>query len=413
MANKTKQEVTVEAHTRGGTRVNPFRRRQRKTRNRSKARVAAKVLGGAALLGGGYLGARKGLQIGTRKFDTLIENRAREMTRRATKGATAGAVQGAGQGVADGVSRMGESVKQATVNKARSIADIPKNTAEAFNIGRNVTPANEKDVFVNLGTRIAKVTKRGKSDIKKTRTALGFTSLVKDSVEFSFEPSDADKYPRLFEFAKRRTRRASRPLTPQHREAISRGLQEYYDTIPKKEETKLDKAEKVTKSISRLAGAARTTAEAANLFTGIYERLKKPTTRQNIREGVGIISSLSGSARNLGGASRGFAGAANIVHDLATGAKGTRQKFREDSLEVKRQANKTNRQVHAVRANLERQKARQKDQELNIRRWTAGSYERISKTAASSNMRGGTKYEDMRTRRAKLDDKQLKRLPFQ
>jgi len=309
-----------------------------------------------------------------------------------------------------------EQQKAANTVKAKveEVVTTPKRTVDAFNTGLNVKPANENDPNVNRGKALGRVYNRARTDTKKVKSWFGF----EQAKIFSFEPSDYDKHPRLIEFAKRKTKKktsAKKPLSAVHKAKISAGLQEYYDSIPKKEETIADKGEKVTKSIGRVARSAKTFAEAANLAASVYERFKKPEVRQGVGAGLmvglGILGSVSGSVRDLGSGARGFAGAADLVYDLASGSKKKRQAFRDASLEVKREANKTNRQVHAVRAKLEREKSRNKREELNIRKSTAGFYGLIAETSAKSNRAGGAKYEDARTRRAKLKSTQLGNLP--
>ena len=328
-----------------------------------------------------------------------------------------GAQSGLREGIRDKVTQEKARAASAVKSRFHETVTTPQRTVEAFKIGRNVEPANEVDANVNRGKALARIYKRGRSDIKKT---FGFES---GNAAFSFEPQDPERHPRLIEFAKRRKSpskpsrpRRSRPLSEQHRQNISQGLQEYYDSLPKKEETLADKGEKVTKSIGRVARSAKTFAEAADLASSVYEKFKKPEVRQGIGAGIlggaALVSGVASSFKDVGSAARSVAGAVDIVHDLATGSKGKRQKFREDSLQAKRDADKTNRQVHAVRAMLERKKAKLKDKELNIRSSSVDYYGTLVNAAEKAGRLGGHKYEDARTRRAKLERDQLKNLPI-
>lgn len=281
-------------------------------------------------------------------------------------------VKGAKEGLETGIR---DRVKDEAAQVVGKYTSIPKRTTEAFKVGLNTKTANENDFFVNSGKFLGRVAGRGRDDIRKTRSILGF----------SFEPSDESKYPRLYEFAKRKSRK--KPLSPQHKAKISQGLQEYYDTLPKKEETFLDKGEKATKSIGRLARAAKVFAEGASTASSIYDKYKTPSKKsfsENALIGLGALSVATGSLRNLGSASSSFAGAANIIHDLATGSKERRQRFKEDSLQAKRDANKTNRQIHAIRARLERSRNKQKKEELSIRSLTADKYGKLVDSSAQN-----------------------------
>jgi hypothetical protein len=264
------------------------------------------------------------------------------------------------------------------------VASTPSRTKQAFDIGLNVKPANENDPSVNRGKALGRVYNRARTDIKKVKSWFGFSQT---SQPFFFEPVDSERHPRLIEFAKRKKKpSAKKPLSAAHKAKISAGLQEYYDSIPKKEETIVDKGEKVTKSIGRVARSAKTFAEAANLAANVYERFKKPEVRQGIGAGIlgaaAVVSGVAGSFRDVGSATRSLAGAADIVHDLATGSKKKRQKYREDVLQAKREANKTNRQVHAVRAKLERRKMEQKKEDQRLKGITSEAYEKLVDTTA-------------------------------
>jgi hypothetical protein len=312
-----------------------------------------------------------------------------------------GTKEGLAQGIKDKVAMEQQKATNAVKARVETTIKTPQRTAEAFKAGLNVKPANENDASVNRGKTLARIYKRAKSDTKKV---FGFKQV---NTSFSFEPQDAERHPRLIEFAKRKKApKAKKPLSAAHKAKISAGLQEYYDSIPKKEETLVDKGEKVSKSIGRIARSAKTFAEAASVASTVYEKFKKPEVRQGIGAGIltgiGIVSSLSGSARDFGSAARSLAGAADLVHDLASGSKKKRESFRESSLQAKRDANKTNRQVHAVRARLERNKARLKDKELNIKSSSVNYYGTLVNAAAKAGSKGGHKYEDARTRRGKF-----------
>lgn len=278
-----------------------------------------------------------------------------------------GTKEGLAQGIKDKVAMEQQKATNAVKARVEATVTTPQRTVEAFKTGLNVKPANENenDRSVKLGKGLGRIYNRGRKDFK---TVFGFES---ENNAFFFEPQDAERHPRLIEFAKRKKKPTrKKPLSAQHKAKISQGLQEYYDSIPKKEETIADKSEKVTRSIGRVAKSAKTFAEAANLAANVYERFKKPEVRKGIGAGLiaglGILSSVSGSARDLGSASRSFASSADLIHDLATGAKGRK---------------------------------------LNIKEVTSGAYDRLVTTSDRSNKKGGAKYEDARTRRAKFTGK--------
>lgn len=306
---------------------------------------------------------------GTKSKNPLVEALMNSKTVKGTK-------EGLAQGIKDRVVTDQQKAANAVKSKVEEVVTTPQRTVDAFKTGLNVKPANENDPNVNRGKALGRVYNRARQDTKKVKSWFGFS--------LSFEPNlfDENRHPRLIEFAKRKKKSsAKKPLSAAHKAKISAGLQEYYDSIPKKEETLADKGEKVTKSIGRVARSAKTFAEAANLAANVYERFKKPEVRQGIGAGIlgaaAVVSGVAGSFRDVGSATRSLAGAADIVHDLATGSKKKRQKYREDVLQAKRDANKTNRQVHAVRAKLERRKMEQKKEDQRLKDVTSRSYEKL------------------------------------
>lgn len=313
---------------------------------------------------------------GSKSKNPLVEALMNSRTVKGTK-------EGLAQGIKDKVTMEQQKAANSVKAKVDEVVTTPQRTVDAFNTGLNVKPTNENDPNVNRGKALGRVYNRARQDTKKVKSWFGF------SQQFFFEPNllDENRHPRLIEFAKRKKKpSAKKPLSAAHKAKISAGLQEYYDSIPKKEETIVDKGEKVTKSIGRVARSAKTFAEAANLAANVYERFKKPEVRQGIGAGIlgaaAVVSGVAGSFRDVGSATRSLAGAADIVHDLATGSKKKRQKYREDVLQAKREANKTNRQVHSVRAKLERRKMEQKKEDQRLKGITSEAYEKLVDTTA-------------------------------
>jgi hypothetical protein len=371
---------------------------------------AAKVIGTALVGTGLVIGARKGGKKAMSTLDNFIESRSRNMSKAAVKGATSGAVQGAGQGVAKGVENLAQDAKKVLGDKVNVVAELPK---QAVNLGKETRKAvqeglntpSDPNSKLNQGARWlarqrAKMEKRAKSDMKK----LGFERELQDIG--------------LIEFAKTQ-RRKRKTRTAAEKAAISQGLREYYAGQPKAKTSALDKVDRGALSINRVTGAASNVLSTAALGLSLAGQLKAMTYKpsrgervfQNVSAGAGLLSSLSGSYRGFGTGTRSLAGSANIYDDLRLGAKTQKRNYQYEALGVKRDVNKTKRQSQAAKIRIERQRNRLKKEELGIKQRTAGSYGTIAITSARSNRPGGTKYEDARTRRAKLDADQLKNLP--
>lgn len=229
-----------------------------------------------------------------------------------------------------------------------------------------------------------------------------------NTLKFSFEPKST--FWIEFERKKSKAKKAKparKALSAQHRQAISEGLLEHYESIPKKiqQETTADRVDKASKAIGRLTRSAKTLVETANLADALWANYKHRNSRLGKAErvlgtagmGIGVAS---GAVGIVGSALR----STQIATDLASGSKRKQLELRQQALDIKKQANKTNRQVHAVRAKLERQRMKRKDAELAIKATSGKAYGRLVDSAVSSNLPGGTKFEEMLTRRSKLED---------
>lgn len=307
-----------------------------------------------------------------------------------------------------------KAVKDITVetveSQAKKIVNLPKDainlgieTRKAFDDGLNTpTDPNSK---LNKGARWlarqrANMEKRAKADMKK----LGFKKDLQDIG--------------LIEFAKTQ-RRKKRTRTAAEKAAISQGLREYYAGQTKPKTSALDKVDRGTLTINRVTGTASNVLSTAALGLSLASQLKAMTYKpsrgerifQNVSAGAGLLSSVSNSYRGFGTGTRSLAGSANIYDDLRIGAKTQKRNYQDAVLGVKRDINRTKRQSQAAKIRIERQRNRLKKEELGIRQKTAGSYGTIAATSAMSNRPGGAKYEDSRTRRAKLTKSQMKNLP--
>jgi hypothetical protein len=331
----------------------------------------AKVIGTAIVGTGLVVGAKKGGKKAMATLDNFIENRTRKMS----KAATSGAVQGAGQGVTKGVENLAQDAKKVLGEKISIVGELPqkavslgKETRKAVKEGLNTpTDPNSK---LNQGARWlarqrVKMEKRAREDMKK----LGFE---KDLADIG-----------LIEFAKTQRRKKR---TAAERAAISQGLREYYATQPKPKKSTLDRVDRGALSINRVTGAASNVLSTAAMGLSLAGQLKAMTYKpsrgervfQNVSAGAGLLSSLSGSYRGFGTGTRSLAGSANIYDDLRIGSKNRRFGLTEQRLGLER-----NKQVLA------------KDR--------ARSYRTIANTSARSNSPGGTKFEDMVTRRGKFE----------
>jgi len=264
-----------------------------------------------------------------------------------------------------------ETVEQ----QAKNVANLPKT---AVNLGRETrrtvqeglnTP-NDPNSKLNQGARWlarqrVKMEKRAREDMKK----LGFEQNLSDVG--------------LIEFAKTQRRKKR---TAAERAAISQGLREYYATQPKPKKSVLDKVDRGALSVNRVTRTTSNILSTAAMGLSLAGQLKALTYKpsrgerifQNVSAGAGLLSTVSGAYRGFGTGTRSFAGSANIYDDLRIGAKNRRFGLTEQRLGLER-----DKQVLA------------KDR--------AKSYRIIANTSAKSNSPGGTKYEDMVTRRGKFE----------
>lgn len=335
----------------------------------------AKVIGATIVGAGLVVGAKKGGKKAMATLDNFIENRTRNMSKAAVKGATSGAVQGAGQGVAKGVENLAQDAKKVLGEKISIVGELPqktislgKETRKAVDEGLNTpTDPNSK---LNQGARWlarqrVKMEKRAREDMKK----LGFERNLSNIG--------------LIEFAKTQRRKKR---TAAERAAISQGLREYYASQPKPKTSTLDKVDRGALTVNRVTNTASNILSTAAMGLSLAGQLKAMTYKpsrgerifQNVSAGAGLLSTVSGAYRGFGTGTRSFAGSANIYDDLRIGAKNRRFGLTEQRLGLER-----DKQVLA------------KDR--------AKSYRIIANTSARSNSPGGTKYEDMVTRRGKFE----------
>jgi hypothetical protein len=231
---------------------------------------------------------------------------------------------------------------------------------------------------------------------------------------FFFEPNNR-RNEFWIEFSARKSKSKksipqSKALSAEHRAAISQGLQEYYDKNPKpKQRDVVVDIDRLSRSISRLARAGNTALNIVNLADSLIERRKyRGSRRAKFDSSVSAINAASGA---LLGTSRAVGSIGDVPSKFLKPAvtlnklknSGKERELKQQVLEVRKEANKTNRQIHAVRAKLERARLARKDQELTIRDQAKDYYGYLVTTSAISNRPGGVKFEEMQTRRAKLD----------
>lgn len=268
-----------------------------------------------------------------------------------------------------------ENAKQKTTEHAKAVIDTPKKTVEAFNEGYStptpkVPKTRSEKVVRTLGRTHGRMKVRAQQDIEKVKR-------FRERFGFSQEDNQIG----LIEFTQRRKKR-----TAAEKAAISQGLREYYATQPKPKKSTLDKVDRGAMTINRVTGVASNILSTAGLGLGLAGQLKALTYKpsrgervfQNVSAGAGLLSSLSGSYRGFGTGTRSLAGSANIYDDFRVGAKNRRFGLTEQRLGLER-----SKQVLA------------KDR--------AKSYRTIANASARANSPGGTKFEDMVTRRAKYD----------
>lgn len=272
-----------------------------------------------------------------------------------------------------------EDAKQKTTEHAKAVIDTPKKTVEAFKEGytdaprsldelRQSTKKGDKAV-VYLAKQNARMRVRAQQDIEKVR---------RFRERFGFNQNSVG----LIEFTQRRKRR-----TAAEKAAISQGLREYYATQPKPKKSALDRIDRGAMTINRVTGVTSNILSTAGLGLSLAGQLKALTYKpsrgerifQNTSAGAGLLASLSGSYRGFGTGTRSLASSANIYDDFRVGAKNRRFGLTEKRLNLE-----ASKQVLA------------KDR--------AKSYRTIANTSARSNAPGGTKFEDMVTRRAKYEN---------
>jgi hypothetical protein len=430
-----------------------------------KGRKQALKLGASVALGGTALyAAKKGnvsqklktyknLQV--QKFGDFVENQVYEATRDPYAKPTF-----LGKKLGEGATFLGMKAAKGAKRgvqerEVRRVKDTFKNTKEAFRKGADSSEAiSVNDPNYLRGRKIGKVYKkirsRAKKDAEKRKSIFGFSSKY---YNFSFEPKENF----WIEFEAKKAQKATKTskvspakkqLSAQHRQAISEGLQDYYATIPKKEETTSDKVEKLSKSAARVAAAGLTGAKAAQIAHNIYEtqQLKKQ------RKGIGLdldtlstsvgrlaragktatetaglanalyeryqyrnskkakldstlatVGTLVGIGATGAGAAKSLGGVLSLGFDLASGGKAADRALRQEGLNVKQNADKTRRQAAAIRSRLEREKLKRKDAELGIKSKAVGYYGDLVGASSKSNRPGGTKFEEMITKRSKMD----------
>jgi hypothetical protein len=388
-----------------------------------KGRKQALKLGASVALGGTALyAAKKGnvpqklktyknLQV--QKFGDFVENQVYEATRDPYAKTTF-----LGKKLGEGATFLGMKAAKGAKRgiqerETRRIKETFKNTKEAFRKGADSSEAiSVNDPNYLRGRKIGKVYKkirsRAKKDAEKRKSVFGFSSKY---YNFSFEPKENF----WIEFEAKKTKKAKKAskvspakkqLSAQHRQAISEGLQDYYDTIPKKEdhEKTARTLESLSKSVGRVARASKTVAETAGLANALYERHQYKKSRQaRVDSALGTAASIIGIVAGGAGAAKSIGSATNIFMDIASGGKAADRALRQEGLDVKRGADRTRRQAAAIRARLERQKLKRKDAELGIKSKAVGFYGDLVGASSKSNRPGGTKFEEMITRRSKVD----------
>jgi uncharacterized membrane protein len=227
---------------------------------------------------------------------------------------------------------------------------------------------------------------------------------------FFFEPSLDRRSEFWIEFSARKSVPQSKALSAEHRAAISQGLQEYYDKNPKpKQRDVVVDIDRLSRSINRLVRAGNTALNIVNLADSIIERRKyRGSRRAKFDNSVGAINAASGAllgttraVGSIGDVPSKFLNPAVTLNKLKNSGKD--RELKRQVVEARREANKTNRQIHAARARLERARLSRKDRELTIRDQAKDYYGHLVSTSAKSNRPGGVKFEEMQTRRAKLD----------
>lgn len=298
-----------------------------------------------------------------------------ESVKSAVKGSYRAGKELAIENVAPKVKATVETAKQKTTEHAKAVIDTPKKTVEAFKEGYSaptpkVPKTRSEKIVRTLGRTHGRMKVRAQQDIEKVKR-------FRERFGFSQEDNQIG----LIEFTRRRKKR-----TAAEKAAISQGLREYYATQPKPKKSTLDKVDRGALSVNRVARATSNILATAGMGLSLAGQLKALTYKpsrgervfQNVSAGAGLLSSLSGSYRGFGTGTRSLAGSVNIYDDLRIGAKNRRFGQTESRLNLER-----SKQVLA------------KDR--------AKSYRTIANSSARANSPGGTKYEDMVTRRGKFE----------
>lgn len=284
-------------------------------------------------------------------------------------------VQKVSSDIAPKVKATVETAKQKTTEHAKAVIDTPKKTVEAFNEGYSaptpkVPKTRSEKIVRTLGRTHGRMKVRAQQDIEKVKR-------FRERFGFNQETNQIG----LIEFTQRRKKR-----TAAEKAAISQGLREYYATQPKPKKSVLDKVDRGALSVNRVTRTTSNILSTAAMGLSLAGQLKALTYKpsrgerifQNVSAGAGLLSTVSGAYRGFGTGTRSLAGSANIYDDLRIGAKNRRFGLTKERLNLER-----SKQVLA------------KDR--------AKSYRIIANTSARSNSPGGTKYEDMVTRRGKFE----------
>lgn len=319
---------------------------------KKKTALSAGALG---LVAGGVLAAKKGnFKKLNQKIEKGIEKKAAKIVKKAVlskgppKPKVQAAIRGAKQGLLEGskektkqkLSSAAREVKVESVEGIKDILETPKKTAGAFKEGYK-NPGTGKSA--KTGKTLAKLYKRSKKDIKKSREFLGFNN-----------PQEQF----WIEFERKKTS-GKKALSAQHRAAISKGLQEHYASLPPKQETKADKFEKVSRSINRLSNAANSAANAGAAGIAIYDAIqsrKKKNFGAKIMQGIDALDSVTQSVGRVGNTASALANAASTINDVKNNRKGKELTLKSANLALKKDQLKTKRQSAAVNAKLTRKK---------------------------------------------------------
>lgn len=268
------------------------------------------------------------------------------------------------------------SNQTAKPSKAVTAVNLGINAAIGYTVLRKLGATKGFDKALVSGIRQGRVgVKKGlyntKAGISNLKSNLRNRKKIKDlNKTFRTDfPNAKDKFSmdckKLIEFSqpnRKASRRRSKPMSAAHKKAISRGLQDYYSTVPgapdeARNQPKIDRVEQGTKAIQRLARSGKTIAETANLASSIYDRYKKPqyNLRSDLSLGAGLLNSVSGSARNLTGSARTVVDTADRFNDLKRGSKSIKEGLASRGLGIKEQglvrdlANSAFRQTESTR----------------------------------------------------------------